>query len=140
MVEVPDGSSFVIQSGQRFRYFELVPIEPGECWDKESALQNSELVLGQRVRLQYPEGCWGQDPMPAYVSVAGKNVAMSLVEIGAACVDLGEEGASMKDVSISAYHEAQILAKLLGKGLWGTCTDDPCEPDLSSRPPWSPAY
>lgn len=125
---VLDGDTVELEGGQLVRYLlvdapELGRGEP-ECFAAQSAQANADLVLGQRVALEYDAECRDDyDRLLAYVSVGGRQINALLVERGYACeLHIPPNGADRVDEM--AALEARARAQR--RGLWGACSAKPC--------------
>ncbi|RMG98094.1 MAG: thermonuclease [Deltaproteobacteria bacterium] len=124
---VIDGDTVVLADGHRVRYLLVDTPEisgMAECFGPEAAEANRSLVEGREVDLEYDEVCRDDyDRLLAYVSIDGREINLTLVERGYACVlEIPPNGADRADI----YRAAEQAAKDAGAGLWGVCSPPPC--------------
>ncbi len=127
VARVVDGDTIDLSDGTRIRYLLVdTPEISGtpECYGPEAKAANEMLVAGATVDLAYDEVCedkYGR--LLAYVSVGGREINLTLVERGYACVlSIPPNGAAKLDT----YLAAEQAARTDGAGLWGTCMPPPC--------------
>ena len=124
---VVDGDTVDLDDGTRVRYLLVDTPEDTstvECYGPEATEANRSLVEGKEVTLSYDEVCedkYGR--VLAYVSIGGREVNLTLVERGYACVlEIPPNGADRADT----YRAAEQEAREAGAGLWGACSPPPC--------------
>jgi micrococcal nuclease len=126
---VVDGDTVVLQSGERVRYLLVdTPESTGgkhECFGAAARDFNRSLVEGRTVRLTYGEACTDRyGRLLAYVAVDGKEVNAELAAQGYACVlYIPPAGESRR----SEFQALESSARRAGRGMWGQCSDVPCE-------------
>jgi micrococcal nuclease len=128
VLEVVDGDTVVLDSGQRVRYIlvDTPEITQGhdDCYGAEARDYNKSLVLDQKVDLTYDQVCTDRyGRLLAYLSVQGHDVNALMVERGFGCVlHIPPDG----DGRLSEFQALQSQAKADGRGLWGSCTTGAC--------------
>jgi micrococcal nuclease len=124
---VADGDTITLQSGDKVRYLMVDAPEATskiECYGKEAADFNRQLVLGQTIELRYDAICRDRfERLLAWVSVGGREVNSLLVERGYACVlHIPPNG----DNRVVEFEALQQQARDENRGLWGYCSTRPC--------------
>lgn len=128
VVEVVDGDTIVLSTGEKVRYLMVDSPETtkghDDCYGQEAADFNKQMVLDQAVTLKYDKECTDKyGRLLAYVSFEGREVNSLLVERGFACVlHIPPNG----DDRAEAFKALQSDAKAANKGLWQAC--DPLPP------------
>jgi len=125
---VIDGDTVVLDSGVKIRYLMINAPETtnghNDCYGQNATEQNSALVLGKTIKLDYDVECedmFGRTL--AFVSVDGTDVNKLMVQRGFACVlHIPPNGDDVAD----EYNALQAEAKAAGAGLWGACDPIPC--------------
>ena len=130
VARVVDGDTIVLESGERVRYLLVdTPESTGgadDCFGREAAMLNRELVLGREVTLAYDDAqCTDRfGRLLAYVRVAGREVNTLLVERGHACVlYLPPAGRDRRD----EFEALESAARSGSRGMWGVCEVVACE-------------
>ena len=130
VLEVIDGDTVVLDSGDRVRYLmvDAPEITNGhdDCFGARAARFNADLVLGQTVELAYDvERTDRFGRLLAYVTVGGTEVNSLLVERGYACVlFIPPDGAARRD----QFEGLERAARKAGRGMWDidVCGEVPC--------------
>ena len=126
---VIDGDTIVLTTGEEIRYLliDTPEISDGHqaCYGANAAQLNADLVLGQRVELQYDLDCTDRfGRLLAYVTVAGVDVNRLMVERGYACVlHIAPDG----NDRAAEFQALEAQARAARRGLWGDCTPIPCK-------------
>ena len=125
---VIDGDTVVLTSGEHIRYLLVdTPETSGTvgCYGPEASDFNRSLVEGKTVQLTYDEECTDRyDRLLAYVELEGRSVNELLLTRGLACVlRIPPNGADHLD----DYRELEDAAQIGQVGLWGACTESPCD-------------
>ena len=127
VVEVVDGDTVVLASGEKIRYLlvDTPEITKGndECYGQEAAAFNKSMVLDQKVSLTYDVECTDRyGRVLAYVSFNGREVNSLLVERGFGCVmHIAPNG----EGRVEELEELETAARDAGKGVWA-CEELPC--------------
>jgi micrococcal nuclease len=126
VVDVVDGDTIVLDSGERVRYLmiDTPEVNGNECFAAEAAQFNTDLVMGKRIELRYDVECTDRyDRLLAYVLVENREVNRLMIERGYACVlHIPPNGADHK----TEYEALESQARLEDRGLWGVCETNPC--------------
>jgi micrococcal nuclease len=124
---VVDGDTIALESGERIRYLLVDTPENTtevECFGPEATRFNADLVEGADVDLAYDEECeddYGR--LLAYVTVQDREVNSLLVERGFGCaLFIPPNGADRRE----EFESLEAQARAAGRGLWGTCPENPC--------------
>lgn len=124
VTRIIDGDTIELNTGDKVRYIgintpeSVDPRKEVQCFGKEAARKNEELVGGQAVRLVKDvsdKDKYGR--LLRYVYVGDTFINLELVKQGYAQVDTVPPDVNYQDLFIQAEHEA----KLNQSGLWGTC-------------------
>lgn len=137
---VLDGDTIVLHSGERVRYLGLDAPEiahngsPGDCYGDEARQANRDLVLHQRVTLQYErEAKDRHGRLLAYVVLQdGRCVNSELIRTGMARVFRSREGFSRFEELVALQREALSSRR----GLWGACVVKPARFYVANRSSW----
>jgi micrococcal nuclease len=127
VVEVIDGDTVVLDTGERVRYLLVDAPEATSgahaCFGDNASRFNRDLVLDRVVSLRYGPVCddrFGR--RLAYVAVDDQDVGRLLVERGYACLlYLPPDGSDRVD----DYRAVEASARATGRGLWSAC-EAPC--------------
>lgn len=128
VAQVLDGDTIVLTTGEHIRYL-LVDTpeihEPIGCFGDEAAEYNRTIVEGKEVTLTYDVECTDRyDRLLAYVEVGGRSVNEQLLTQGFACVlHIPPNG----DDHLDEYRRLEEQAQVGQVGLWGACTESPCD-------------
>lgn len=128
VAHVIDGDTIELSTGERIRYL-LVDTpevtEPVGCFGPEASDFNRSLVEGKVVQLSYDVECTDRyGRLLAYVELDGRSVNELLLTRGFACVlHIPPNGADELD----AYRRLEEDARAGQAGLWGECTEAPCD-------------
>lgn len=124
-----DGDTIELTSGKKVRYLMVDTPEAtsgkDDCYGKEAAAFNADLVTGKTVRLDYESDCedmFGR--LLAWVKVEDREVNSLLIERGFACVLYIAPNGEDRHQDMVAL---QSQAKLAKKGMWGACEEVACE-------------
>lgn len=129
VTRVIDGDTVELESGETIRYLMVdTPESTGgatDCFGANAAQLNSDLVLGESVRLAYDVECEDRfGRLLAYVSVGDVEVNSLLVERGYACVlhipPNGED-------RVAEFEALEAAARAAGVGMWGVCAEITCD-------------
>jgi micrococcal nuclease len=121
---VIDGDTVELESGEKVRYIgidtpeTLDPRKPVQCFGKEAAAKNRELVEGKRVRLE--KDVTDRDKysrLLRYVYVDKTFVNLELVKQGFALSYTYPPDVKYQDLLVAAEKEAREA----GRGLWNSC-------------------
>jgi micrococcal nuclease len=131
VVEIIDGDTVVLESGERVRYLMVDTPEitggANDCFGDNAAQFNSDLVLAKTVELAYDVECEDRfGRLLAYVSVDGIEVNARLVERGYACVlYIPPNGTDRVD----EFEDLELAAQMGERGMWNTdvCAEVACE-------------
>lgn len=124
-----DGDTIELSGGQKVRYLMVDTPESTsgkkDCYGKEAAAFNADLVVGKTVHLDYDAECKDMyKRLLAWVKVGDRQVNSLLVERGYACVlYIAPNGADV----VQDYMALQSQAKLAKKGMWAACEEVACE-------------
>ena len=137
VVRVIDGDTIELESGERVRYIGIDTPELHnsgqlpECYGKEAALKNAELVEGKEIRLvKDVSDRDGYDRLLRYVYVGEIFVNETLVSEGFA-----RAATYPPDVAQSeTFRAAEKAARSSSRGLWSGCSNEEVSilPDLGS--------
>jgi len=120
VVEVVDGDTIVLESGEKVRYLMVDTPETtmghDDCWGQEAVSFNRSLVLDQKVTLTYDEECTDRyGRLLAYVSFEGREVNSMIIERGYGCgLHIPPNG----DARVEEFEALEAAAKKAGKGVW----------------------
>ena len=112
VIEVTDGDTFKLSTGQSFRLYGVNAPEVKEPLFEEAKAFTQNMVLNREVTFEqeenYQEDKFGR--MLGYIFVDGKNLNLELVKAGLAKVVLYEKRAKIKyqDELLSAEREAKV--------------------------------
>lgn len=130
VARVADGDTLSLTDGRRIRLVQIDAPEPGqECWGNEASDELAALLpSGTEVELERDPVLDDRDRfgrLLRYVSVAGDNVNLTLVELGTAAPYFfrGERGRYATPLLAAAE-----LARANERGLWGRCPSARLEP------------
>lgn len=137
---VLDGDTIVLLSGERVRYLGIDAPEiehngaPGDCYGDEARQANRDLVLHQRVTLQYErEATDRHGRLLAYVVLQDGRCANSeLIRGGMAHVFRSRERFSRFEEFVALQREALSSRR----GLWGACAARPARFYVANRSSW----
>jgi micrococcal nuclease len=129
VTNIVDGDTIDLESGERIRYLMIdTPESTGgadDCFGENAKTFNSDLVLGERVSLEYDVDC--EDPfgrLLAYVSVGDTEVNTLMVDRGYACVlHIGPNG----DDRLAEFQALEDDARADARGMWGLCKEVTCD-------------
>jgi micrococcal nuclease len=120
---ISDGDTVLLRDGRRIRLVQIDAPEPGrECWGSEASREIAALLpAGTEVELDRDPALDDRDRfgrLLRYVSAAGDNVNVALVERGAAAPYFfrGERGRYSDELL-----DAAQTATAAQRGLWGAC-------------------
>ncbi len=123
---VIDGDTIEIDTGDRIRYLlvDTPELSSSECFSQEASDANTDLVLGETVRLEYDTECQDQyGRLLAYVSVGDREINSLLVLRGYACVlYISPNGSDRRE----EFQLLEATAEAQSRGMWGECLEVPC--------------
>lgn len=125
---VIDGDTIELATGEHVRYLLVdTPEVTGDvgCYGPEASDFNRSLVEGKTVQLSYDTECTDRyDRLLAYVELDGRSVNELLLTRGFACVlQIRPNG----EDHVDEYRRLEAQAQLGQVGLWGACTEAPCD-------------
>ncbi len=129
VARIVDGDTIELESGEKIRYLMIDTPESTngamDCWGEESKQFNTNLVLGKEVSIRYDVECTDRyGRLLAYIDVGDREVNSYMVEQGQACVlHISPNG----DDRVDEFNDLELVAKTLGKGLWGSCDPVTCD-------------
>jgi len=129
VARVIDGDTIELESGETVRYLMIdTPESTGgatDCFGDNAAQLNSDLVLGETVRLEYDVECEDRfGRLLAYVSIGDDEINTLLVERGYACVLHIPPNGDDREAEFEALEAA---ARAGGLGMWGVCAEITCD-------------
>lgn len=130
VARVVDGDTIDLTTGEKVRYILVDAPETtsgkSDCFGKEAAEYNRQLVEGKEVDLAYDAaGCTDRyGRLLAYVSVGGAEVNTRLVERGYACLYVFPPVGADRELEFKGL---QATARANKAGVWGQCTPVTCE-------------
>ncbi len=129
VVEVADGDTITVRldngSVETVRYLGIdAPATSGECFGREAAAKNAELVSGRRVALQFGVRQRDQDQrLLRYVWVTGESGPMRMVNVELLRAGVAAGSSSPPDAPYQqAFLRAEEEARTAKRGLWGACS------------------
>lgn len=127
VVNVVDGDTIDLDSGERIRYLmvDTPELSTDDCYAREAADLNSQLVLGREVTLRYDVECEDRfGRLLAYVYAGDVEINTRLVERGYACMlHIAPNGDDRLDLFIGL----ETQARNDGRGMWGQCPVVACD-------------
>ncbi len=124
VTRIVDGDTIELNTGDKVRYIgvntpeSVDPRRKVQCFGKEAARKNEELVGGQAVRLVKDvsdKDKYGR--LLRYVYAGDTFINLELIKQGYAQVDTVPPDVNYQDLFIQAEHEARLNQS----GLWGEC-------------------
>ena len=121
---VIDGDTIELETGEVVRYLMVDAPELDACYGAEAAEANRRLVEGEYVTLRLDrDRVDDYHRTLAWVEVDGRDLNLSLVERGLACVlHIPPNG----DDALETFVLAEAHARHEARGLWGTCEAPHC--------------
>jgi micrococcal nuclease len=122
---VIDGDTIELQTGEVVRYLMVDAPELDACFGAEAAEANRRLVEGEYVTLRFDrDRVDDYDRTLAWVEVDGRDLNLSLVERGLACVlHIPPNG----DDRVDEFEALEAAARAAGRGMWGVCAEITCD-------------